>query len=1447
MDPEIFKMCKELGLKGKEINEFFKEREAAKKESEERAAAEAEKVRAEAEKVRAEAEKVREFELKKIELQLQSGSSSSTNISNEPKVKAPKLNPFIDGNDNIDNFLERFERVAQINEWNPQSWSTYLGTLLTGRALEVYTRISRQEAEDYPKLKQALLNRFNYTEDGYKKLFKESKPKIEESPAQYIERIGAYLDKWVELANVQKSYEGLRELCIVEQFTYSCPKELSVFLRERSVKNLHNLANEAESYLHAHGRSLSAKNNVTFDSRRSNNEQYSYQNKSNRMITCFNCHREGHTSRECKYRDNKQKDKDYQYPKKDYKQEPRYNQTRYNAKEYFRAAAAEADTKYEPTITSNTTEVDVCTVNDKSETKSTTCINIDKNIENDKLYLADGSWIHIMKTASSRIQTKNNERMPVSRGVVNNKSVSILRDSGCSGVVIKKELVNENQYTGDKMRMILIDKTIKIAPVAKIMIDSPYFKGTTNAICLTDALYDVIIGNIPGAKPPGEPNLEWTTTTAAGKIKAVNPISETKDKTIDDSQITREQLEHFQREDPTLNQINQAYKEGNIRYIKRKGILYKRDTYDDIAREKIVVPKALRKKLMDIAHDSPLGGHLGIKKTYEKISTNYYWPNIHADIVRYCHSCDVCQRTIPKGRVTKTPLTPIPMIDQPFRRIAVDIIGPIKPPSDEGHRYILTLVDYATRYPEAVPLKQITTQAVAEALVDIYCRLGIPDEILTDLGTQFTSKCMMEISNLLKIKQLNTTPYHPMCNGLVEKFNGTLKTMLKRLCREQPNKWHKFLGPLLFAYREAPQESTGFAPFELLYGRTIRGPLQIMKELWTGETHEPEIRNSYEYVFLLQEKLSDTMKIVREQLQKAQVKYKHHYDKRAKRREFKAGDSVLILLPTEHNKLLMQWKGPFPVLEKRNANNYKIATKKGERIYHANLLKLYINREEEIEKETECVSVAVLHDFDDDNNEEELGPLYKAHIENINDVKIGNTIRIEEREDLLRILQRYEYIFTNVPGTTHISTHKINLCSSEPVKSKPYPVPYTMREELKKEISSMIEMGIIRKSDSPYASPIVIVKKKDGTNRVCADFRKLNKITVFDPEPMNTTEELFAKLGQDKYFSKIDLSKGYWQIPMDQKDIPKTAFVIPEGHYEFLKMPFGLVNSGATLVRTLRRILDGMKNTDSFIDDLIIHTGSWDEHIKELSELLRRLSSAGFTIRPSKCMFAMEDIEFVGHSIKRGMKGLLEDNVKKIQETSRPTTKKGIRAFLGLTGYYREFVPNYAAIAIYLTELTKKGQPNKIIWTEAHEKAFKRLKEILSSSPVLKMPDINKIFILQTDASDTTLGAILTQEYEDKLFPVAYASKKLKDNEKKYSTMEKEGLAIIFGIKKFENYLYGKQFILQTDHRPLTYMEKAKFENPRIMRWAMILQRYKFKVESISGKNNLGADCLSRL
>ena len=340
---------------------------------------------------------------------------------------------------------------------------------------------------------------------------------------------------------------------------------------------------------------------------------------------------------------------------------------------------------------------------------------------------------------------------------------------------------------------------------------------------------------------------------------------------------------------------------------------------------------------------------------------------------------------------------------------------------------------------------------------------------------------------------------------------------------------------------------------------------------------------------------------------------------------------------------LIQLQGEDPSLSRymtkkapliRNGKEVSHVKKKG--ILCRTTEKIDVEKEDEVKTGNEkedlkiSASVKMLVDVETSSLDEYLLlelETYKQK-EDTGDVKLGTELGDSQSRQLQALIENYADVFSDVPERTSKIEHWINLIDEEPVRLKPYPLPYALRKELKDEIKEMLDMGVIRKSSSPYASPVVIVKKKDGWNRICVDYRKLNKVTISDPEPMLTSEDLFQQLEKSKFFSKIDLSKEYWQIPVAEEDIFKTAFVTPDGTYEFLQMPFGMKNSGATLVRGMKEVLSGMSAVESYIDDLIVFSSDWKTHLRTLEELLKRLSEANLTARPSKCIFGASTVKF---------------------------------------------------------------------------------------------------------------------------------------------------------------------------------------------------------------------------
>ena len=466
--------------------------------------------------------------------------------------------------------------------------------------------------------------------------------------------------------------------------------------------------------------------------------------------------------------------------------------------------------------------------------------------------------------------------------------------------------------------------------------------------------------------------------------------------------------------------------------------------------------------------------------------------------------------------------------------------------------------------------------------------------------------------------------------------------------------------------------------------------------------------------------------------------------------------------------------------------------------------------------------------------------------EGVSDVEIDPNLEEERREEISSLLQDFTDVLTDIPGKTDLIEYGIRLTTEEPVRSKPYPVPHAKKETIQQEVEMMLRMGVIEMSSSPYASPVVLVGKKDGKNRFCVDYRRLNRVTVADNEPIPNIEELMTEIGDAKFFTKVDLSKGYWQIPVTEKDREKTAFVTQEGQYQFRVLPFGLVNAPAVFTRMMRKLLQGLPHVLHYIDDILIFSSSWEDHVADVKRVFQRLREANLTARPTKCHLACASVEFLGHMVGQGRMEPTTDKIEKVMSASRPTTKKEVRSFLGLVGYYRKFIPNMSAIATPLSDLTKKNAPTKVKWEERHEIAFRTLQQRLSNYPVLRLPDHDREFILRTDASDIGLGATLMQEYDEQYFPVCFASRKLLERERVYPIVERECLALAWAVKKFAFYLLGRPFILQTDHYPLASLGQARMKNPRVLRWALALQAFQYKVQVIKGSENLGADFMSR-
>ncbi|KAJ1100036.1 hypothetical protein NDU88_005125 [Pleurodeles waltl] len=413
---------------------------------------------------------------------------------------------------------------------------------------------------------------------------------------------------------------------------------------------------------------------------------------------------------------------------------------------------------------------------------------------------------------------------------------------------------------------------------------------------------------------------------------------------------------------------------------------------------------------------------------------------------------------------------------------------------------------------------------------------------------------------------------------------------------------------------------------------------------------------------------------------------------------------------------------------------------------------------------------------------------------------------------------------------THLCIHDVDTGDSMPVKNKIFRQSDQVKESIKVEVHKMLELGGIQHSDSPWAGPVVLVPKphtKDGKRemRFCVDYRGLNSVTKTDAHPIPRADELIDKLGAARYLSTFDLTAGYWQIKMAPGANEKTAFSTPDGHYQFTVMPFGLKNAPATFQRLVNQVLAGLESfSAAYLDDIAVFSSSWQDHLVHLNKVLQSLQAAALSIKASKCQIGQGNVVYLGHLVGGGQVQPLQPKIQTILDWVAPKTQTQVRAFLGLTGYYRRFVKGYGSIVTPLTELNSKKMPKKINWTIECQQAFDTLKQTMCTAPVLKAPDYSKQFIVQTDASEHGIGAVVSQTNDDGLDqPVTFISRRLLPREQRWSAIEREAFAVVWSLKKLRPYLFGTHFVVQTYHRPLRWLMQMKGENPKLLRWSISL------------------------
>ncbi len=563
-------------------------------------------------------------------------------------------------------------------------------------------------------------------------------------------------------------------------------------------------------------------------------------------------------------------------------------------------------------------------------------------------------------------------------------------------------------------------------------------------------------------------------------------------------------------------------------------------------------------------------------------------------------------------------------------------------------------------------------------------------------------------------------------------------------------------------------------------------------------------------------------------------KRKEIFDRNKSDKPLEIGSKVLMRTPGMKAALQAAWEGPYHIVGSSSRVTYKVC--KGDdhpvKIAHRDNLKVYKDRPLSVNAVT---LVAEEQGID--------GELLATKAILSQDKCPGY------RQDQLNVvLDELKQHFSCSPGLCKINKCKIALSEgANPVNQPPRQIPNGIRDAVRAEIDKMLDQGIIVASNAEWASPLVPVRKKDGSVRLCVDFRQLNLVTPLRRYWLPSLSEILEKVGPSSCLSTLDLTSGFHQLEMDSASSELTTFVCPLGKFRFLRMPFGLKNAPAIFQAAIEEVLKPVNEIcKNYVDDVVVFSNSWVEHLNDLRRVISCLGAAGLTLKMKKCVFGRQHLVYLGHRIGNGTLAVPELRIKALAEFARPKTKKQLRSLLGSFSYYRQFVPGFASCSSLLTPATSLKSPIQVAWTEEMTAAFRKLKNMLCDSTVLVIPTPEDSFILYTDASGSGVGGCLHVRRGDKELPVGFYSRQLKAAEKNYSVTELESLAIVSSLKHFEYFVYTKQTKVVTDHKPCLALIDGSSLNKRLLRFALLLQQYSIILEYRPGKCHENADAMSR-
>jgi transposase InsO family protein/predicted transcriptional regulator len=848
-------------------------------------------------------DKQRDHEFKMARLQAQKDlgflpDSSHSSVSQFRVDSAAKLLPKLVSEQETETFLITFEKIASLNKWPKEKWAAILQTQLNGKALKVFSELSVEDCENYDELKKAILTAYELCPEVYRKRFRASRKSSTETHADFAFKILQSFKRWLNGVKAWDDTELLRETFLMEQFMESVSTELKVWLTDRGPKSLDEMARLADQFVAVHKSFATSEHcqdsheNMLVSSRsfikstrpwkkhttptyadkvvdtpiekhENNKQDRLYKKSDGSQVRCFFCQKTGHKIAQCRIKLQKEE-----------------NESKKEAVPIDKSTAQDLIVSDCKPVSANTTVTSQFPVHPLFQPYCITAhvVNEDESLTAIKVLRDTGALQSVVKFAVlsevDHIPTGQIRLLKgIAREVIEVPLVEIhlkmdqLNDTVLCGVIdelpegvdflLGNDIASAIAQVGQQVSLPVTQAVVTRAQAAALQQQS------------SGSNIEPRVNNAP--REAGELSLTNRTMVDSIDLHAIH---------------NREELINLQQQDDSLSGffeqvIERDFPVGKPYYFMQDGVLMHRDIVRKTRQEveQVVVPRCIRTKILEMAHDIPASGHLGIHKTKARLWSHFYWPGMNKQVIAYCRSCDICQRLGKGGKPSTVPLVQVPIITEPWTRIAIDIVGPLPTCEKSKNRFILTVIDLATHYPEAIALTEHTAAQVAKALITVFSRFGFPSEILTDQGSDFTSELMRFFMSEFNIGHVKISAYRPQSNAICERWNGTMKSMIRALTDSFNNDWDECLPWILFAYREIPVETLGFSPFELTFGRHVYGPLGMLKSSWLRNEQSLNKARSNVIQFMLQmrEKLAVCQELALKAAQQAQTKEKLWY------------------------------------------------------------------------------------------------------------------------------------------------------------------------------------------------------------------------------------------------------------------------------------------------------------------------------------------------------------------------------------------------------------------------------------------------------------------------------------------------------------------------------------------------------------------------------------------